>query len=88
MTEDDLGYEGVGEIPDVFLVGEVNGQLLCDMTVGEYEAVENVFVVAMRGEKVLGIKQLQGEIQPEALLKIIKFAAKVHQTHKLFENQA
>lgn len=70
----------------MFLIGEVDNQLVCDMTQQEYEAMDNVFVVAMSGDNIFGIKQISGEIQPEALLKIVKFAAKVHQTHKIFDN--
>ena len=72
-----------GEIPSVLVIGEVEGQLVCDMTSEEFESMDSVMVMSLgEADTVFGIYQMKGQIDPEATLKTIRFAQKLQQQLK------
>lgn len=50
VTEDTLPYSDASPLPDVFLVGEVEGNLVCDLTQEEFECMDSLFLFSMRNE--------------------------------------
>lgn len=57
------------------VIGECEGQLVCDMTSEEYEAMDFIIalVISEGDDIVYGSYQMKGVIDPEALQKVIRF---------------
>lgn len=42
--------------------------------------MDNIFIIALKKEDIVVLRQLKGEMAPEALLKVLNFAKKIQMT--------
>jgi hypothetical protein len=61
-------------VDSLLLVGCFEGKHILDLTPLEFESVDSVFLLTVRGEKVQSIESLKGSIATENMHRVCKFA--------------